>query len=297
MAYSGEIAALLTTLCWSTNSVCFTLAGRRVGSPTVNVTRLLIALVSMFLLHAVLVGGLLPQVEGWRLGVLAISGLIGFALGDAVLFEAFVLLGPRLTMLVMTLWPIFAALMAWGFLGQSMSQGRVLAMGVTLGGLALVVLDKGDSPADHSRRRTKGLLLALGGALGQATGFLLSKYGMADSFSPISANLIRVAAGTLALSLWMGLRGELMGHLRRLSDRRASAFILLGGITGPVIGVVLSLYAIAHARYLGVASTLMSLSPVVLLPVSVLVFKEKITPRAILGTAITLGGAAALFFL
>lgn len=141
------------------------------------------------------------------------------------------------------------------------------------------------------------VLLALGGALGQAIGFLLSKYGLADGFSPISANLIRVGAGTLALSIWLFLRGQMRENILRLKDRRAFSLITLGALTGPVLGVVLSLYAISHAKSLGVASTLMSLSPVILLPLSAFAFKERISPRAILGTFITLVGAAGLFFL
>lgn len=298
MPYLGEIASILTAFCWSANSVCFTIAGRRVGSSTVNVVRLWIALAAMLLLHLVMFGSIFPHAEGWRLSYLGISGLIGFAIGDAVLFEAFVLLGPRLAMLIMTLWPIFAALLAWIFLGQSMSLPRILAMAATLGGIALVVGDHA-SAADGGKPKklALGILLTLGGALGQAIGFLLSKYGLADNYSPISANLIRVSAGTLTISLWFLLRGHLLENFLRLKDRRAFTLITLGGLSGPVLGVVLSLYAIGHAKFLGVASTLMSLSPVILLPVSILVFKERITPKAVIGTVITLAGAAALFFL
>jgi len=298
MPYLGELASILTAFCWSANSVCFTIAGRRVGSSTVNVVRLWIALAAMLLLHLIMFGSIFPPAEGWRLSYLGISGLIGFAIGDAVLFEAFVLLGPRLAMLIMTLWPVFAALLAWIFLGQSMSLSRILAMATTLGGIALVVGDH-SSAADGGKPKklTLGILLTLGGALGQAIGFLLSKYGLAGNFSPISANLIRVSAGTLAISVWLLLRGHLVENFLRLKDRRAFTLITLGALSGPVLGVVLSLYAIGHAKYLGVASTLMSLSPVILLPVSVLAFKERITPKAVIGTVITLGGATALFFL
>ncbi|MDP2876990.1 MAG: DMT family transporter [Holophaga sp.] len=298
MLYLGEFASILTAFCWSANSVCFTIAGRRVGSATVNVVRLWIALLAMILLHLIMVGTFFPNPEGWRWAYLGISGLIGFALGDAVLFEALVLLGPRLTMLIMTLWPVFAAVLAWVFLGQTMSLPRILAMAVTLGGIALVVGDHHSAAdGDRPKKLTLGILLALGGALGQAIGFLLSKYGLEGNYSPISANLIRVAAGTLAISLWLLFRGHLLENFSRLKDGRASMLIALGAVSGPVVGVVLSLYAIGHARFLGVASTLMSLSPVILLPVSVLLFKEKVTGKAILGTVITLTGAAALFFL
>jgi len=298
--YLGEAVSLLTAVCWSTNAVLFAKAGQRVGSPTVNVARLGIAFAAMLLLHTVLYGAPFPFDAGpVRLAWLAASGLIGFALGDALLFEALVLLGPRLAMLIMTLWPVFAAVMAWAFLGQTMGPLKVLAMLITLGGIALVVGEKGGTSADSGKpkRFALGILLALGGALGQAVGFIFSKFGMAGGLGAISANVVRVAAGLLALVAWQVLRGDLGANLRKLSDRRAAWFIAIGAIFGPVIGVVLSLFAIDHARYLGVASTLMSLSPVILLPVAVIMDKEKVSLQAIAGTIVSIAGATALFLL
>jgi drug/metabolite transporter (DMT)-like permease len=71
--------------------------------------------------------------------------------------------------------------------------------------------------------------------------------------------------------------------------------IMLGSLCGPVLGVLLCLYAINHARYLGVASTLMSLSPVLLLPYSVFVEKERIGIQAWIGTLICFLGTAGMF--
>ncbi len=294
MTYLGESAALLTSLCWSLNSVCFTVAGRRVGSASVNLGRLLMAWVTLVLVHLVVYGSLFPlQAGSARLGWLGVSGFIGFALGDAVLFEAFVLIGARLAMLLMTLSPIFSALLAWLFLGQNLSLPKVLAMVVTLGGIAWVVWGGGEHE-DHPHL-WRGILLGVGGALGQSVGLVFSKFGLAGDFPPISANLIRVTAGAVALLLYFGVTGRLRSTLGSLRDGRATAFIGLGAVTGPVLGVVLSLVAIAKAP-MGVAATLMSLSPIILLPVSHFVFKEKVGGHAVLGTLLALAGAAALFF-
>ena len=295
MSYLGESAALLTALCWALNSVCFTVAGRRVGSASVNLGRLLMAWATLLVVHLVLYGSPFPlQAGNARLGWLGMSGLIGFALGDAVLFEAFVLIGARLAMLLMTLSPIFSALLAWLFLGQNLSLPKVLAMVVTLGGIAWVVWGGGEHE-DHPHL-WRGVLLGVGGALGQSVGMVFSKFGLAGNFPPISANLIRVTAGVAALLLYFGATGRLRGTLGTLRDGRAAAFIALGAVTGPVLGVVLSLIAIAKAP-MGVATTLMSLSPVILLPVSHFIFREKVGGHAILGTLLALAGAAALFFL
>ena len=295
MRFVGESAALVTSLCWSLNSVCFMVAGRRVGSASVNLGRLLMAWAVLILVHLVVYGSPFPlQAGAGRFGWLAASGFIGFALGDAVLFEAFVLIGARLAMLLMTLSPLFSALLAWLFLGQNLTLPKLLAMAVTLGGIAWVVWGGGDH--EEHPHLWRGVLLGVGGALGQSVGLVFSKFGLAGGLPPISANLIRVSAGVVALLLYFGSTGRLRGTLGALRDGRATAFIALGAVTGPVLGVVLSLIAIIRAP-MGVAATLMSLSPVILLPVSHFVFKERVGGHAILGTLLALAGAAALFFL
>jgi len=200
-------------------------------------------------------------------------------------------------MLIMTLWPVFAAVMAWAFLDQAMSPAKVGSMVITLGGIALVVGENGSGGADQRkpRRFALGLTLALGGALGQAVGFIFSKFGMAGGLGPISANLVRLVAGFLALGTWQALRGELIPNARKLRDGRTTWLITLGTTFGPVTGVLLSLYAIQHATYLGVASTLMSLSPVLLLPISVVFDQERVSLRAMAGTGIAMAGVVALF--
>lgn len=298
MAYAGNTAALLTALCWAFNSVCFTLAGRRVGSATVNAGRLFMALGMLIVIHLAAFGTAFPFHAGSRsLVPLGVSGLIGFALGDALLFEAFLLLGARLAMLLMTLAPIFSVILARVFLGQTLGGVKLAAILVTLGGIAWVVGEgSSDVHAERPAHRILGLVLGLGGALGQAVGMILSDLGMAGGLNPLSANLVRVVAGTAAISLWFLFRGQFLATAFRLKDSRSSLYIFAGAITGPVLGVILSLYSITHTS-MGVAMTLMSLSPVVLLPISLWVFRERVSPRAWAGTLVSIAGAGLLFWI
>ena len=296
MLYAGEMAALLTSLCWAFNSICFTLAGRRVGSATVNAARLFMALGILLVVHRIGYGAWFPWHAGARhLVPLAVSGLIGFALGDALLFEAFLLLGTRVAMLLMTLSPVFSVILARLFLAQSLGVLKLAAILATLAGIAWVV---GEGPGDRAERPRHwglGVLLGIGGALGQAVGLILSDLGMTGGFNALSANLIRVLAGTVAISLWFMVRGQFLDTVLRIKDQRATVLIFIGAVTGPVVGVGLSLYAITHTS-MGVAATLMSLSPVLLLPIAIGVLKEHVSPRAWAGTALSIAGAAALFW-
>jgi drug/metabolite transporter (DMT)-like permease len=298
MPYSGEIAALLTAFCWSASALFFTWSGRRIGSQAVNLARLVAALALVTLLHLALFRTPFPFHAGTeRYLYLGASGLIGFSLGDAVLFESFILLGPRLALLIMTLSPVFSAFLGRIFLHQALGWPKLLAILITLAGIAWVVWEH-SSAADRHRPRHLflGICLAVGGALGQSGGLLFSRFGLEGGFNPLSANLLRLTAATAGLMLWHLLRGDLLALFGRLRDRGAAMQVLGGATFGPVLGVTFSLFAIAHAS-MGVAATLMSLSPVILLPLSVFLDKEKITLGAVLGTLLSIAGCAALFIL
>ena len=67
-----------------------------------------------------------------------------------------------------------------------------------------------------------------------------------------------------------------------------------GAIAGPFLGVWMSLVAADRAP-VGVAQTLCSLTPVFILPVLMLLHKERISARAALGAAVAVLGTALLF--
>jgi len=292
----GEIAALLTAFCWSFNSLFYSLAGKKVGSYTVNFIRLLWALPMLLIINMLVYHKFFPtNLSGKEYFWLALSGFIGYILGDACLYEALILLGARLTMLVMTTTPIFSAIIAWIFLKESLSILQISGILITIAGIAYVVLNEPKKEGEHKKKNLWGIIFALGGALGQATGLLFSKFGMIGGTSPISANIIRISAGFLVMLLITLIKGKFITELAKLKDGKASNLIFWGTFTGPVIGVILALYSINHT-HMGIASTLMSLSPLLLIPISHFLFHEKITTKVIFGTIFSIIGASILFF-
>ncbi|MBN2472405.1 MAG: DMT family transporter [Anaerolineae bacterium] len=300
-AYIGQFAALATSVAWSFTSVFFTMSGRRVGSAVVNRTRLLFAIVLVILTHRLMEGSFLPlDAEPFRWGWLALSGLIGFVLGDAALFQAFVMIGPRLSMLLMALSPVFSTMLAWVLLAERLTPLELLGIGLSVGGVMIVVSDRqnGSSKAltvENPRQYLIGVLFGLAGALGQSVGLYASRMGLVGDFSALSGNLIRLIAAAISIWLFTALRGQVRAGFVRLRQEPIALRYLIGGaIAGPFLGVWLSLVAVQKAP-LGVASTLMSLAPVILIPISRLMFGDRVTPRAIAGTVVAFAGTALLF--
>jgi drug/metabolite transporter (DMT)-like permease len=291
----GELAALATSFCWSATSVLFTFAGRRVGSMIVNRTRLAFAVVLLGATHFLRFGSILPvDASAERWWWLGLSGVIGLVLGDAFLFQAFVLIGPRLSMLMMSLVPVISSLMAWTFLGERLSLLETSGVGLAVAGVAWVALERQvEASPPHTRNHRLGLLAGLGAALGQAGGLIAAKRGLQGDFSTLSAVLMRMVVALVVIWVIAALGGQAGETVRALKDRRALAQIFAASVTGPFLGVWLSLIAIDTVR-VGIASTLMGLPPVILLPVDRMLFGRKVTSRAIFGTIAALGGVAIL---
>jgi len=300
----GEIAALATSFCWSLNSIQFTFAGKRVGSRVVNRVRLAAAVVFLSLAHLVLYGRPLPlQAEAYRWGWLGLSGVIGLILGDGSLFHAFLLIGPRKSMVLMTLVPVISTVAAWLLLGETLLPVEMLAILITVGGIAWVVSERQpDRPAavgdedeeKRTRDRVLGVLLGLAGASGQALGLVAAKRGLAGDFPALSATVMRMVVAATVIWLMAVIRGEVGPTRQALRDRQARFWLLGGAFIGPFIGVWLSLVAVRTAP-VGIASTLMALSPIMLIPFDHWIFDETITTRSVVGTVVALAGAAVIF--
>jgi drug/metabolite transporter (DMT)-like permease len=291
----GELAALSTALCWAFGSTFFTISGSRIGSANVNRGRLVAAGVLLCASHLILTGRLLPfdaSLDRWVW--LGLSGLVGFIIGDGMLFEAFVLIGPRLSMLMMSLVPIISALFAWIFMGEKLKPVEILAILMTLAGIFWVIAEKNrSSQSQHGKKLILGIFMGIGGALGQAFGLILSKKGLEGGFPALSGNVIRVTIAAIAIWLLALFSGKARSTILSFRDKKASWALTGGAFFGPFIGVWLSLISIKYAR-LAIATTFMSVTPIFLIPISRIVFGEKVTIGSIIGTIIAVAGVAIL---
>ncbi|MGE5777204.1 MAG: DMT family transporter [Chloroflexota bacterium] len=296
MELIGELAALATSFFFATTALIFTATGHMVGSQVTNRIRLAFALTYLIVLNLILFREPLPFSAGSARWIwLSLSGVIGLALGDAFLFESMVSVGARLGSLLLSLAPIFGAVIAWIFFGETLTFMQVSGITLALAGIAWVVMsheEPPDTPHGHTRR---GVFFGVLAGLGQAVGLVFSKQGMLGEFSPFQANAIRMLAAAIfiwGLTLFQGKAGATFTALRE--KPKVIGLIALGALVGPLLGVSASLLAVQHAQ-VGVASTLMALPPVIVLPVSYFVFKEKIGWQAILGTVLAIAGVAILF--
>ena len=292
----GEIAGLATSFFFAVTALIFTKTGRMIGSQATNRMRLLFALAYLVVLNVILFREPLPfSADSSRWIWLSLSGVIGLSLGDAFLFQSLVSVGTRLGSLLLSLAPIFGSIIAWIFFGESLTALQIFGIALALSGIGWVVMSH-EEPADTPHGQTRrGVLFGVLAGLGQAVGLVLSKQAMAESFSPFQANAIRMFAAAIFVWVWAAFQGQAGATFAAIRRQPKSLGLLaLGALIGPVLGVSSSLLAVQHAE-IGVASTLMALPPVIVLPISYFVFKEKVGWQAIAGTSLAIVGVAVLF--
>jgi drug/metabolite transporter (DMT)-like permease len=294
MQYIGEISALLTAILWSVTSLFFSEASHCVGTFQVNITRLILA--SAFLAGTILIMNLSYKISLTQAGNLVLSGIIGLIFGDTYLFKAFQHIGPRISMLVMSSAPVIAAILAYFFLGEGISILGIFGMVITLTGISIVVLQKEEHPTSKYKISKIGIFYAFLGAIGQGVGLIFAKLAFNEGeIHSIVAAFIRIFSSVLVMLPLLLMTKKYQNPFKVFSmDIKAFNFTLVGTICGPYLGITLSLIAITNTS-VGIAATIMSIIPILLLPLVWFFYNEKLTWKSVTGAFVSVGGVAILF--
>ena len=276
-------------MCWTIAPVLFSLAGRKINGTTINSFRLVLSTLLFFSAHLLIVGWPSLQTIGIsNFGWLALSGILGLALGDTCLLRAILLIGPRLVTLIMTLVPLISVLLGWLIFNESLAMIEILGAILCLGGVIFVISShQMIRHVNKNENFSKGLWFALVAAVGQTLGLLCAKQGLSGDLPVISAVLIRMAVAMLAMWFLHGFAKNLAA-LRGL-DKKTYALMIAGTVIGPFLGVWFSLQAIELTR-VGLATTLMAISPILILPIAHWVLKDQVTRKTLLGSLVAFSG-------
>lgn len=310
MNHLGELISLGVAVSWTITAWFADKASHRVGAMVTNVLRLVLATLFLGVLLWLTVGHPYPvyaDADTWWW--MSLSALVGYVFGDWCLFNCYVFIGARFGQLLMTLAPPMAAIAGWLILGETLSWKSILAMGVTLTGIAISILSRRGDRHLHLDLPWKGVLLGIGAGIGQGVGLVLSKTGMQyyaaalppeapaamEGTLPFAATMIRAIIGGLGFLLLLSLQKGL-GRLKvAVKDPVTMKYASLVTLFGPAVGVSLSLMAVRYAPA-GIASTLMALTPVLILFPEIVINKKRIRFKEIAGLAVSIAGVA-LFFL
>ena len=310
MSHAGEIIAILSAVSCTATALYASEASSRLGTMTVNVLRLAMATVFLAAVLWITTGFPYPASADCKVWFyLALSALVGYVFGDWCLFNSYLVIGPKIGQLFMTLAPPIAAITGWLMLGEQMSWKAWLAMAVTISGIAISIISREEGSHIRLSIPLKGILLGIGAGMGQGIGLVLSKIGMEHYSSvipadapdavrtmiPFASTMARATIGCLGFLTIMAIQKDLGKLHEAADDRKGLKYAALTTLFGPVIGVSLSLMSVQYTET-GIASTLMSLTPVLIIVPYALIYRQKITFKELIGVTVSMIGTA-LFFL
>lgn len=312
MQYTGESLSLLVAAMWTATALFYEYVSKQAGSLGLNVVRLGLACLMLGTLTYFTIGEFIPFSAGPQAWFwLSLSGLVGYIMGDYCLFSSYALIGSRFGQLFMTLAPPSAAITGWILLDESMSWKTLLGMIITLFGIGVSILSR--ETKDHKKQFSfklplKGILMGIGAGLGQGIGLVLSKVGMnhyithigtSDPMTlhmvPFAATQIRGIIGFVGFIIIVAFNKSARSRLYHFKELKTIGTTLGGTFFGPFLGVSLSLMAVQYT-HAGIASTLMALTPIIILYPAHYFYQQKITLPEILGALISVLGVS-LFFI
>lgn len=311
MNYLGETISLMVAVSWTVTALFADKASHRLGSMTANILRLGLAVFFLAGLLWITIGHPYPvYANGAAWLWLVLSALVGYVFGDWCLFNCYLSIGARFGQLFMTLAPPMAAIAGWAILGETLTWKSWLAMSVTLSGIAISILGREEGRKIHLTLPLKGVLLGFGAGLGQGVGLVLSKVGLqhyADAIPadaprlmsvmlPFASTFIRAITGVAGFLLLAAFQKGLPRVATAVRDGKGMRYVLVMTLFGPVLGVSLSLMAVQYTSA-GIASTLMALTPVLILIPYAFIYKQRIRPREVLGVMVSMLGVAMFFLL
>lgn len=294
MIIKGEFFALFTAISWTFSSLTFGKISKEYDTQVANFLRVTIGTIMVG--FVCLFGSrhlFLPTDVTWEnLKIISLSGFIGMFLGDLFLFKAYNMIGARVTMLVYALSPIIVSIIDFLFLGVTLYPMQIFAIIITCLGIILVIFKTEDKKISLGFS-IKGLFYAFLATLGQSLGVILTKLG-STAYDSLATSQIRLGVAIFFFGAVVLYEGKARETIKMITSKRALSLLLIGTFFS-VFGVAALIEAFKSANA-SIASTISSTSPIIMIPCSILFYKEKIRKNEIVGAIISVVGLS-IFFL
>lgn len=295
MGFQGEIAAIGAAMVWALATWIYSQFSHRFSALQLNILKGVIA--SLMMLVVLPFDAQFDQpISKEHLLILALSGVIGIAVGDSAYFASLKRIGANKTLLLESLAPPLSGVLAIVALGSTLSSQSWLGVMITTLAVTFVIFQ----PTENSRNMSwSGVAFGLLASVCQATGVVISHYALvAGDLPPLLGALIRLSVGVIAVIVVIQFVEKapfrmIKHHVKELASQ---AFLwLLGAIfVGTFLALWLQQVSLKYANP-AIAQTLIATSPLFMLVIYL--FKgQRIDAKSAVGTVVAVGGIS-LFFI
>ena len=289
----GQLISLGTAFLWAISVVIFEYTGKKMGSTMINTLRLFYGFMMIGFITLISQGFFMPSVSSTAWIFIVISSTLGFLVGDLFLFQAFLDIGGRLTLLIYSVTPIFGAIIDYLIFDEVLGFFTILGMIVTFSGIGLSLFGKGKEKVQKKHLK-RGVLFAMLGAFGQATGLIFSKLALNEGLTALEITHLRIFVGLIGFLILLMIQKKVKDVPKTFKHKKASVILFIGSITGPVLGIWTTILAMQYAP-IGVTTTIAQLNTILIMPLSIIIFKERITLKEFLAAILAFAGVALLF--
>lgn len=259
----GAAAGLGAALCWTIASQIWRSLPTSLDAARLNLIKNLLA--SALLLP-------LALATSWRVDassalLLAVSGVVGIAMGDTLFFAALRRLGTRRALTLDAGGPAVTTLAGVSLLGEIPRLGQWLGVGLISVAITLVARERpGRCSISPLPLDVQGVVLGIAALLCGSSGAILARLALrSGEAAPLQAATLRLVAASLAMLPL--LRGMPMPGRRPLPARRRWPWMLLATLLGTSLGILLQQTALAGLPG-GMAVALLATAPVLAIPLA-----------------------------
>ncbi|MCG9647795.1 DMT family transporter [Vibrio brasiliensis] len=294
MGFQGEMAAIGAAIAWAVATWIYSQFSHRFSALQLNIVKGVIAS-AMMLMVLPFEGAVEPSIETQHLIILAVSGVVGIAIGDSAYFASLKRIGANKTLLLESLAPPLSGVLALLALGSVLSVQSWLGVVVTTLAVTFVIFQPSEANSEMS---WSGVAFGLLASVCQASGVVISHYALvAGDLPPLLGAFIRLTVGVLAVMVVINLfeANPYKGIKQHLKELTSGALLwLIGAIfVGTFLALWLQQVALKHANP-AIAQTLIATSPLFIL-IIYLIKGQRVSAKSALGTLVAVGGIS-LFF-
>lgn len=282
MEVLGIIAAITSAASWAFGTLMFDRLGKHV--PPVGITFIKGSLSIVFMALLTLFCNGFASIGSIECLYLALSGIIGIAIGDTLFFKSLKDLGPKVQVLFFMLGQVVTMILSFVFLGEILSVKEYVGALILLVGVMVVIWEKQEGHPN----KTRGIIYGLLSILCFSTSSIIIKYAIAD-IDVVSATFYRMFFGTVGV-LFVGVSSKkIRNWVSPLKDLKILGLFVLNVLVITFGGFLLSTVAIKYIS-VSLASVLSTTEPIFVLLFAFLINQDKATRRELLGAAITIFG-------
>ncbi|MGD1822677.1 MAG: DMT family transporter [Pleomorphochaeta sp.] len=291
----GQMLAIIVAITSAEKSIIFSYLGKNISTRATVHVRLWIATPIIIILALLTEGTSFLNITISTWIILLTSGVIGYFICDSFAFWAYANLGPRESMVIMTLNPIFHSILSYFFFSEVLTFRQMFAILITITGIITLILNQEKKDNIILRNhQIKGIFFAFLGAIFQAISNILAKSAL-DNLGPISTNSIRMIGGLIAAAIFAGVyRKEFIHDFKLFNNKKAFSLLSIATISGPIIGITVLLTSFNYAP-VGLVTAIAQISPIFILIYEITILKKGIKPLEMFGTLISVFGVTLMF--